>query len=171
MDSPRSNVRIILQAAGSVVLAGGLGWITRDVILRRTISFWEAVGLLELAGAIIAGLLWFALRQMSAGRRGADISSRGYALLASSVVWAPLVSGLLFFLGNRLLSSASAWLQDALVCVLAGANPVIHFTAFVLILGSSRASRSVFAALNGLMFLFDVLLFGVATNLLQLGFG
>jgi hypothetical protein len=34
---------------------------------------------------------------------------------------------------------------------------------------TSRASRWGFAALNALMFLLDLLLFGVATSLLQLG--
>ena len=166
----RSYSRIVI----GVALASGLGLFTRAVALERTLPFWAVATLLELTGILIAVCLWLAARGIRPAGERADLGDRAYAVLASSVVWMPgLVAGV-FYLGHRFLgkeSPAPEWIKDACVYALAAASPIVHFTAVVRILQTSRASRWLFAALNALMFLFDLLLFGVATNLLQLGLG
>jgi len=163
----RSYSRIII----GVALACGLAVFVRAVALERTLPFWGVASLLELTGILIAACLWFGLRPKT---KRAALGDRTYAVLASSVVWMPVLVVGLFYLARGFLSVASPapeWVKSAYFYILAAANPIVHFTAFVQILQTSRASRWVFAALNALMFLFDLLLFGVATNLLQLGLG
>jgi len=166
----RSYTRIVL----GVALACGLGVFVRAVALERTLPFWAVASLLELTGILIAACLWFAVRGLRLAAERAGLGDRAYAVLASSFVWMPALVVGVFYLGHRFLgegSPAPDWLKDASFYALAAASPFVHFTAFVLILQTSRASRWVFAGLNGLMFLIDLLFLGVATNLLQLGLG
>jgi hypothetical protein len=166
----RSYSRIII----GVALACGLGVFVRAVALERTLPFWGVASLLELTGILIAACLWFAVRGLRPKTKRAALGDRAYAVFASSVVWMPVLVVGLFYLARGFLSVASPapeWVEGACFYILAAASPIVHFTAFVQILQTSRASRRVFAALNALMFLFDLLLFGVVTNLLQLGLG
>jgi hypothetical protein len=166
----RSYSRIVI----GVALACGLGLFTRALTLERTLPFWAVASLLEFTGILIALCLWLAVRGIRPASERADLGDHAYAVLASSVVWMPVLVAGAFYLGRRFLgeeSSAPEWIKNACFYALAGASPIVHFTAVVRILQTSRASRWVFAALNALMFLFDLLLFGVATNLLQLGLG
>jgi hypothetical protein len=166
----RSYSRIII----GIALACGLGVFVRAVALERTLPFWGVASLLELTGILIAACLWFAVRRLRPTAERAGLGDRAYAVLASSVVWMPVLVAGLFYLAHRFLgeeSPAPEWIKGACFYALAAASPIVHFTAFVKILQTSRASRWVFAALNALMFLLDLLLFGVATNLLQLGLG
>jgi hypothetical protein len=164
------HARIII----GIALACGLGVFVRAVALERTLPFWEVASLLELAGILIALCLWFAVRGLHPEAKRAALGDRAYWVLASSVAWMPVLVAGLFYLAYRFLGKASPapeWIKSAYFCILAAASPIVHFTALVKILQTSRASRWVYAALNALMFAFDVLLFGVVTNLLQLGLG
>jgi len=166
----RSYPRIII----GVALACGLGVFVRAVALERTLPFWQVASLLELTGILIALCLWFAVRGLRPVAERAGLGDRAYWVLASSVAWMPVLVAGLFYLALRFLGVASPapeWIKSACFYALAAASPIVHFTALVQILQTSRASRWVFAALNALMFLFDLLLFGVAPNLLQLGLG
>ncbi|MBZ5647464.1 MAG: hypothetical protein LAN37_09605 [Acidobacteriia bacterium] len=166
----RSYTRIVI----GVALACGLGVFVRAVALERTLPFWAVASLLELTGILIAACLWFAVRGLRPAAERAGLGDGAYAVLASSFVWMPVLVVGVFYLGHRFLgegSGAPDWIKDASFYALAAASPFVHFTAFVLILQTSRASRWVFAGLNGLMFLIDLLFLGVATNLLQLGLG
>jgi hypothetical protein len=166
----RSYSRIVI----GVALACGLGLFTRAVALERTLPFWAVASLLELTGILIALCLWFTARGLRPVAKRAALGDRAYAVLASSFVWMPLLVAGLFYLAFRfrgVASPAPEWIKVAYFYILAAASPIVHFTALVQILQTSRASRWVFAALNALMFLFDLLLVGVVTNLLQLGLG
>jgi hypothetical protein len=164
----RSYSRIVI----GVALACCLGLFTRAVTLELALPFWAVASLFELTGILIALCLWLAASGIRPAGERADLGDRAYALLASSVVWMPVLVAGLFYLGHRFLgkeSPAPDWTKDACFYALAAASPIVHFTALVKILQTVRASRWLFAALNALMFLFDLLLFGVVTNLLQLG--
>lgn len=168
MQRWRSYVRIAI----AVALASSLGLFTSNFALERTHPFWTVAWIVELTGVSIACCLWFAAREIWSGRKHTDLSDCAYALLASSVVWLPILAAGVFYLGSLFLGEGSpvpAWFKEAVFWVVAAAIPAVHFTAFVQIVQTSRASRVVFAPLYGLMFLIEVLLFGVATNLLQLG--
>jgi hypothetical protein len=166
----QSYTRIII----GVALACGLGVFVRAVALERTLPFWEVASLLELAGILIALSLWFAVRGLRLVAKPAALGDRAYWVLASSVAWMPVLMAGSFYLALRFFAKASPapeWIKSACFYILAAASPIVHFTALVQILQTSRASRWVYASLNALMFLFDLLLFGVVTNLLQLGLG
>jgi hypothetical protein len=159
-----------------VALAFGAGWFTISLASERTLVFWKVAWLFELTGMFIAACLWFAARSISTpdARKRDEIGGLAYALFASSVVWMPIVAVGLFLLGNRFLAtkwSAPEWIQGVVLYAIAISLPAVHFTAFVQLLQTSRPSRWIWVALNGVMFLFDILLVGVATNLLQLGLG
>ena len=146
----------------------------RAVALERTLPFWAVASLLELTGILVAACLWFAVRGLRPVAEPAGLGERAYAVLASSFVWTPALVVGAFYLGHRFLgegSGAPDWIKDTCFYALAAASPIVHFTAFALILQTPRGSRWVFAALNGLMFLIDLLFLGVASNLLQLGMG
>lgn len=157
-----------------VVLASGLGVFIRAVARGRTLPFWEVASLLELTGILIALCLWHAVRGLRPEANRAALGDRAYWVLASSVAWMPVLVAGLFYLSYRFLGKASPapeWIKSACLYILAAAGPIVHFAAFVSILQTSRASRWIFASMNALMFAFDLLLFGVVTNLLQLGLG
>src|ERR1700688_4688704 len=97
MQPRRSYLRIVIPIA----LAAGLGLFTRHVALERTHSFSAMASLVELTGIFIALCLWIAARELQAKSSLAEMSARSYALLASSVLWMPIVATAFFYAGYR----------------------------------------------------------------------